>query len=322
LARYCSLAHELATKPRPAIEEAGQRLASSPRIKAIEETYLALPIQPGTQSWIARGRAAGEANQLEAVLWGRFRSVVSRGSSVPVHSQVMPADEAEKHTLLWDAAKDLSRENGRSLEWNWLRLVDAFWREDLSRDGLVNFYPGKPGRKFVVLERTVLAGFLLGHSKLDTGAASIEDLRHWRVKDYLSQPKPVGDYFRFDPEGRYGLAIQTGELDRWREGTEAGRKAGPDTFVLEQNRDAEVIAPGPKGGEIECRSARLGHRLANSDHRQETRPRIWSADEARSLSKCQTCQRGRQHSQNDRSEPPRLGSQKPQIVTQTGSTPG
>jgi hypothetical protein len=124
-----------------------------------------------------------------------------------------PPDEAEGHTLLWDAAAEMSRANGESLERNWLRLMDAFWRGDLASDGLTYFYPAPPaGREFVVLDRTALGGMLLGHQALGTGAESIDALRHWRVADYRDQPAPFGAYFEHDPEGRVGLALPIREL--------------------------------------------------------------------------------------------------------------
>jgi hypothetical protein len=100
--------------------------------------------------------------------------------------------------------------------------MDAFWRGDLARTGLVHFYQGaEPGRELATHERESLAGLLLGWRPLGDGAREpaqpIENLRHWTVEDYLNQPAPFGDYFRPDPEGRLGLAVLTGELDRWRE---------------------------------------------------------------------------------------------------------
>jgi hypothetical protein len=131
--------------------------------------------------------------------------------------EVMAPDEADKYTLLWDAAREMSRNNERDVEWNWLKLLDAFWRGDLAPDGLMYFYPALPaGREFVVYDRAALAGLLLGPRALETGAASIDDLRHWRVSDYRDQPAPFGDYFEHDPEGRLGFAVLTQELDRRR----------------------------------------------------------------------------------------------------------
>jgi hypothetical protein len=126
--------------------------------------------------------------------------------------------EAEGHALLWDVAAEMSRATGWPPERNWLRLMDAFWSGDLAPDGLTYFYPGSAtGREFFVYARMVLAGMLLGHAALDTGAASIDDLRHWRVADYRNQPTPFGDYFEHDHEGRVGLAVQRRELDRWQQ---------------------------------------------------------------------------------------------------------
>ncbi len=131
----------------------------------------------------------------------------------PIPGHVRPPGEAEGYTLLWDAAAEMSRANGQSLARNWLRLMDAFWRGDLAPDGLTYFYPAPPaGRECVVLDRTALGGMLLGHRALDTKAASIDDLRHWRVSDYRDQPAPFGAYFEHDPEGRVGLALPTREL--------------------------------------------------------------------------------------------------------------
>jgi hypothetical protein len=163
---------------------------------------------------------------------GVFAREADRDQELLRHRNVMPADEAEGHTLLWDAAAEISRNNGRSLERNWLRLMDAFWRGELSSDGrLVYFYPGLPGREHVELDRTALAGSLLGHRDLDTAAANIENLRQWAVADYLGQPAPF-DFFRKNPEGRFGLAVLTRDLDRWHQGP------------AELRSDAGRIAPG------------------------------------------------------------------------------
>jgi hypothetical protein len=131
--------------------------------------------------------------------------------------QVMPPDEAEEYTLLWDAAAEMSRANVQSVERNWLRLMDAVWRGDLARDARLTFFSPTPeGREFFVYERETLAEMLLGHGALDRGERSIDELRHWRVVDYQSQPGDLGKIFAPDPEGRCGLAVVTRELDRWR----------------------------------------------------------------------------------------------------------
>jgi hypothetical protein len=154
---------------------------------------------------------------------GVFAREAERDQELLRHRDVIPVDEAGRYTLLWDAAAEMSCANGRSHEWNWLRLMDAFWRGDLSPDGLVYFYAGQPGREFVVLDRTAFGGLLLEHHDLDTAAAKIENLRQWAVADYLGQPAPFGDFFRSNPEGRFGLAVLTRELDRWRQGIAPAR---------------------------------------------------------------------------------------------------
>jgi hypothetical protein len=138
------------------------------------------------------------------------------GQAVVTSSEL---DKAERYTLLWDAAAEMSRANGQSVERNWLHLMDAFWCGALAPAGLTYFYPVSPGRKPVNFGRAALAGLLLNHRAVDTKKAAIDDLRHWRVDDYRNQPVPFGDYFRPDPEGRVGLAVLSGELDRWRNGT-------------------------------------------------------------------------------------------------------
>jgi hypothetical protein len=145
-------------------------------------------------------------------------------TSAPVH--VMSPDEAERYTLLWDAADEMSRANGQPPERNWLGLMDSFWSGDLASDGLTYFYPGSAaGREFFVYDRAALAGMLLGHGALDSGKKSIDDLRHWRVDDYRTQPDPFADFFQRDPEGRIGLAIPTHEFNRWRRETEGAEKS-------------------------------------------------------------------------------------------------
>jgi hypothetical protein len=89
----------------------------------------------------------------------------------------MAPDEANQYTLLWDAAAIRSRSNGHSVDWNWLRLMDRFWTGELSPTGLVYFFPGRPGREFVVFEREALARLLLGHRDRD-GTIHIERLCH------------------------------------------------------------------------------------------------------------------------------------------------
>ena len=80
----------------------------------------------------------------------------------PASTNVMPPDEAQGYTLLWDAAAEMSRANGQPLGRNWLRLIDAFWSGNFAPDGLTYFYPVLPaGREYVVLKRDALAGMLL-----------------------------------------------------------------------------------------------------------------------------------------------------------------
>ena len=146
------------------------------------------------------------------------KNLPNKSEPKPAAAHLMPPDEAERYTLLWDAAGEMARSNKQPVERNWLHLIDAFWRGDLAPDGLTYFYPAPPaGREFVVLGREGLAGMLLGHRPLDTGAASMHDLRHWRTADYENQSAPC-EYFRRDPEGRCGLAVLSTELDRWRRG--------------------------------------------------------------------------------------------------------
>jgi hypothetical protein len=125
---------------------------------------------------------------------------------------IMAPDEAKQYSLLWDVATMGLRSNGHSLEWNWLRLMDRFWTGELSPTGLVYFFPGRPGREFVVFEREALARLLLGHRDRD-GTIHIERLRQWTLADYLTQPLPYCDYFERDPHGRVGLAIRTDRLN-------------------------------------------------------------------------------------------------------------
>jgi hypothetical protein len=134
----------------------------------------------------------------------------------------MPPDEAEKYIMLWDAAAVMSEKNREAVKRNWLRIMDAFWSGRLSPDGLVQFYRAKNGEvEFIVQDRELLAGLLLGWrtvgDRTREPARPIENLRHWTVADYVQQPAPFGDYFRRDPEGRFGLAVLNCEFDRWRQ---------------------------------------------------------------------------------------------------------
>ena len=171
------------------------------------------------------------------------------------HGDVMGPDEVDKYTLLWDAAREMSRNNGRDIEWNWLRLIDAFWRGDLARAGLVHFYRGsEPGREFVTHNRDALAGLLLGWRTLEDGtrepAHPIDTIRHWSVADYRGQPAPLGDYFERDHEGRLGLAVLTQELDRWRHG-ETGT-AKPVAARSDDKRDGSASRRrGPEPGTVD-----------------------------------------------------------------------
>jgi hypothetical protein len=130
---------------------------------------------------------------------------------------IMAPDEAKRYTPLWDAAAIRSRSNGHSVDWNWLRLMDRFWTGELSPTGLVYFFPGRPGREFVVFEREALARLLLGWRASDR-MVPMETLCDWTITDYLRQPDPFCDYFRRDPDGRVGLAAQTNELVHRRAG--------------------------------------------------------------------------------------------------------
>ncbi len=170
-------------------------------------------------------------------------------TSAPGH--VMPPDEAEGYTLLWDAADEMPRANGQPPERNWLRLMDAFWRGDLAPNGLTYFCPGSvAGREFFVYDRTVLAGMLLGHAALDSGKKSIDQLRHWRVADYQKQPDNLGKIFARDHEGRLGLAVLTQELDRWRH-RETGT-AKPVAPRSDDKRDGSASRRrGPEPGTVD-----------------------------------------------------------------------
>jgi hypothetical protein len=154
--------------------------------------------------------------------------------------KVMPPDEVEKYIMLWDAAGAMCRDNGEALERNWLRLMDAFWCGHLSPDGLVHFYrAGTAEREFILQDREVLAGLLLGWRTVGHGTREptqpIQNLRHWTVADYVQQPAPFDDYFKRDTEGRFGLAVLSSEFDRWRQGVaRAGDRKRPDAAQREK----------------------------------------------------------------------------------------
>jgi hypothetical protein len=209
------------------------------RRDVVVEACLAMNVVPPPILGLVEGVSSEHRTPPEPPLDSRiavFAREVEREQKLLRHRNVMPADKADGYTLLWDAAAKMSRANGRSLEWNWLRLMDAFWRGDLSPDGLIYFYPGQPGREFVFLDCMALGGLLLGHHNRDTAAANIENLRQWSVADYLGQPTPFGSFFQFHPEGRYGLAVLTRDFDRWHQG-----RAGANAVTV-------TVAPGPKGG--------------------------------------------------------------------------
>jgi hypothetical protein len=186
------------------------------------------------------------------LLIGVFAREAERDPVLLCQHDVMPPDEADGYTLLWDAAAQMSRANGRSLERNWLRLMDAFWRSDLSREGLIYVYPGRPGREFVVLDRTALGGLLLGHRDLDAEAAKIESLRQWAVADYLGQPAPF-DFFQKNAEGRFGLAVLTRDLDRWRQDIASARLPSEDT------PSASSLSSSSSGGATDADRAKSSH---------------------------------------------------------------
>jgi hypothetical protein len=140
---------------------------------------------------------------------------------------IMAPHEANQYTLLWDVAAMRSRSNGHSVEWNWLRLMDRFWKGQLSPNGLVYFYPGHPGLEVAVFGRIELARLLL--SKRGDETVPIEMLGNWTMADYLHQPDPFCDYFRRDPDGRVGLAARTDELIRRREGAMPGTGMSVET---------------------------------------------------------------------------------------------
>jgi hypothetical protein len=158
--------------------------------------------------------------------------------------QVMPPDEAEQYTLLWDAAAKMARANGYSVERNWLSVMDAFWRHEFASSGIIYFYPAPPaGREFVALDRKTFAGMLLGHRDLEAGAKSIEDFRNWRIADYNNQPPPFGDFFKCDPEGRIGLAVLTHEFNGWHRGTENAAEPIPRHPIRPKKERPDDLRP-------------------------------------------------------------------------------
>lgn len=106
----------------------------------------------------------------------------------------------------------------------------------------------------MLLDRTALSDPLSDHHHLETAGAKIENLRQWAVADYLGQPTPFGEFFREDPEGRFGLAVLTRELDRWRpehrtsEITVRGYALGVLAFVIEQWRGDRCGQGGTEPG--------------------------------------------------------------------------
>jgi hypothetical protein len=214
---------------------------------------------------------------------GVFAREAERDRELLRHRDVMPADKAEGYTLLWDAATEMSGANGRSREWNWLRLMDAFWRGDLSPDGLVHFYRGRlRNGEYVVYAREELAGLLLGWRPLENGtrepAQPIETLRLWAVADYLAQPEPFGVYFWDDHEGRFGLAVLTQELDCWRRSAaDAGKEIDPNQYrgtkAMPLGSASAAIAPGPKGGEkkVNQRAWEIALQILHGDSRPAPR---------------------------------------------------
>lgn len=67
-------------------------------------------------------------------------------------NDVMTVDEADEYILLWDAAAKMSAANSENNSRNWLRLMDACWRGDLARGGLLLFYGDPPfDRKYLSL---------------------------------------------------------------------------------------------------------------------------------------------------------------------------
>jgi hypothetical protein len=93
---------------------------------------------------------------------------------------------------------------------------------------------------------------LLGHRDLDAEAAKIESLRQWAVADYLGQPAPF-DFFQKNAEGRFGLAVLTRDLDRWRQDIASARLPSEDT------PSASSLSSSSSGGATDADRAKSSH---------------------------------------------------------------
>ncbi len=116
------------------------------------------------------------------------------------------------YTLLWNAAGNMAAKDQQTIERHWLRLMDAFWRGDLSPIGLTYFHPDYPvGSRSVIFSRQQLYATLSNDAISDDAVAA---LRGWRVRDYQER-NLFGDIFASDRDGRCGLAVLTLDLEDW-----------------------------------------------------------------------------------------------------------
>jgi len=185
----------------------------------------------------------------------RWREMVVARESVlelwPKPATEPASEKRQSYTLLWEAAEKMARDDGHTVERNWLVLMDAFWTGDLSPVGLTYFYRDNrfiENSRPIEYSRQLLFAMCTGAST-EIKLNDLDVLKSWRVEDYLSNLL-YGTCFARDPEGRTGLAVETSEWERYRGGSpdlaikKGVSEEGPEKLVALPQKGKRGRKPG------------------------------------------------------------------------------
>lgn len=142
------------------------------------------------------------------------------------------------HILLWEIVAEMSAQNGRSVEANWLHLMKEFWKGTFAPNGLTQFARPNPGSEVKGLDvyeeltrydlmqvfetPSGLGAFALMKCQqqqfLEKGRDDfIELLLELNFEDYRAKVKPMYRwYFDRDDELLCGLSITLTEYEVWK----------------------------------------------------------------------------------------------------------